>query len=215
MPKWTLTQYLVKFNHYIIVGLWTFQPTLVILQEIRNLYQVFNHSDMFKTTHGASFCMQINFQWPSIELYHISFIPNSTVFITESPPGPFQKPLTSELECPTGWTRYSFPFLDIEDCTVYRAHRHLRPPTNFAPEGKKKKVLPRLHSHHSFSQDIRIGYPNIHIWGKLDVQFLFISLHYTQKIWILGGPKISNRVSKRNSNTPLAIGLTHTQFLKL
>ena len=29
----------------------------------------------------------------------------------------------------------------------------------------------------------------IQIWGELCVQFLFMSLYYTQKIWILGCPK--------------------------
>ena len=31
------------------------------------------------------------------------------------------------------------------------------------------------------SHNFRIGYPKIHIWGELGVQFLFIPLHYTQK----------------------------------
>ena len=36
-----------------------------------------------------------------------------------------------------------------------------------------------------FSQDFRIGCPKIHIWDDLGVQFLFIPLHYTQKVLIL------------------------------
>ena len=40
-----------------------------------------------------------------------------------------------------------------------------------------------------FSQDFRIGCTKICVWGELGVQFLFIPLHLTQKIWILGCPK--------------------------
>ena len=38
-------------------------------------------------------------------------------------------------------------------------------------------------------QDFRIGCPKVQIWGELGVQFLFIPLHYTPKIWVLGCPK--------------------------
>ena len=51
------------------------------------------------------------------------------------------------------------------------------------------------------SQDIRIGCPTIHMWGELGVQFLFIPLHYTQKIWRYFG----------HQDTPLAKGLSGSQ----
>ena len=38
-------------------------------------------------------------------------------------------------------------------------------------------------------KEFRIGCPKVLIWGELGVQFFFIPLHYTQKIWILGCPK--------------------------
>ena len=53
-----------------------------------------------------------------------------------------------------------------------------------------------------FSQDFRIGCPKIHICGELGVQFLFIPLHYTQKIWILGCPKSAIGCPK-DTQTPL------------
>ena len=57
-----------------------------------------------------------------------------------------------------------------------------------------------------FSQDIIIGCPNIHIWGELGVQFLInpIALYKNMDIRV---SKISNRVSKRHPDTPLAKGL--------
>ena len=58
-----------------------------------------------------------------------------------------------------------------------------------------------------FSQDFRIGCPKIHIWGEFGVRFLFIPLHYTQKIKDIRVSKISNRVSFGHPDTPLAKGL--------
>ena len=58
------------------------------------------------------------------------------------------------------------------------------------------------------SQDFRISCPKIHIWGELCVQFLFILLHYTQTILILGCPKSAEECPKdRHLDTPLAKGL--------
>ena len=56
---------------------------------------------------------------------------------------------------------------------------------------ENKTLLVHIHitAWQGFSQDFRSGCPKIHIWGELGVQFLFIPLHYTPKIWILGCPK--------------------------
>ena len=67
-----------------------------------------------------------------------------------------------------------------------------------------------------FSQDFRIRCPKIHIWGELGVQFLFIPLHYTQKIWILGCPKSAIGCPKDrhpDPDTSLAKGVLQTQIL--
>ena len=62
-----------------------------------------------------------------------------------------------------------------------------------------------------FSQDFRIGYPKI-IWGELGVQFFFIPLHYTQKIWILGCPKSAIGCPK-DTQTPLWLKAWGTRWL--
>ena len=58
------------------------------------------------------------------------------------------------------------------------------PPPPHELEAHTIKYIPNQ----GFSQDFRIGCPKIHIWGALGVEFLFIPLHYTQKIWIFGCP---------------------------
>ena len=68
---------------------------------------------------------------------------------------------------------------------------------------KSMKMSKFSSKEHGFSQDFRIGCPKIHIWGELGVQFLFIPLHYTHKIWILGCPKSTIGCPK---DTPLAKG---------
>ena len=58
------------------------------------------------------------------------------------------------------------------------------------------------------AQDFRIGCPKYTFWVNLGVQFLFIPLHHTQKIWILGCPKSAIAYPKDTRTPPPAKDLT-------
>ena len=45
-------------------------------------------------------------------------------------------------------------------------------------------MVPQISQRRLTHHDFRIGCPNRHIWGELGVQFLFVPLNYTHKIWI-------------------------------
>ena len=70
--------------------------------------------------------------------------------------------------------------------------------------------LASCHTWQGFSQDFRIGCPKIHIWGELGVKYSnsFSSHCIIQKNMDSRVSKISNRVSKRHPDTPLAKGPT-------
>ena len=84
---------------------------------------------------------------------------------------------------------------------------------NINQNNNNRWILKRIHAViQGFSQDFWIGRLKIHIWGELGVQFLFIPLHYTQNIWILGCPKSAIGCPK-DTRTPLRLKACRDRYM--